>query len=91
MRGRTAKDVRSRKKKNASTSGDNILAKSYSILKKYERFGIAFQFPTIWEVAQLSSSFCSKVTSKNVNFMHSIFNLQKGKGNLLRNKFVYTK
>jgi len=58
-------------KKIESASPSNILAKSWSISKHYERFGIVFWFPTIWEVVQLASSFRSKVMSKSVNFLLS--------------------
>ena len=53
--------------KKESLSRGHISAKSQLILKNYMRFGIAKEFPAIWEFAQLSLFFCLEVTIKNVN------------------------
>ena len=50
-----------------SSTGNN-LAKSQSIFKKLERFGIEFKFPKIWDQPQLSSLIRSEVVIKNVRF-----------------------
>ena len=62
--------------KKTLTSPRNFLAKSSSILKKYERYRKKILFPVIWEVAQHSILIRSEVVRKNVSFLH-FQNIQK--------------
>ena len=52
------------------TLDGNISSKPIPNIKYFERSEIAIKFPAIWEVAQLSSSFCLEVIPKNINFLH---------------------
>ena len=57
--------VQPRKQKQV-TYGGHISPKSQPILKIYMRFGIAIEFPTIWDFERVRSFICLEVMVKNV-------------------------